>query len=155
MNCPQCGRTIRPTGKNHVSVDGVLYHKKCPTERKTVLSEEEKVAWDSLRDAINLYIERDRKRSKSEYVRLNGFNWQKITRMIKQLKLDGYSYEDQEYALHKVVSMNGMFIGYQVVVNNIAEIISIKRRIEESVKKRKEEEDRPYVFNIPIDDIDW
>lgn len=153
MKCPQCGKVIRPTGKNFISVDGVLYHKKCPTERKTILSDEEKEAWNNLRDAINSYIERDRKRSKSEYVRMNGFNWQKIMKMIKQLKADGYSYEDQEYALHKVVGMNGMFIGYQVVVNNIAEIMSVKKNMDS--QKRKITEERPLVFNIPVDDIDW
>lgn len=154
MKCPQCGRNIRPTGKNFVSVDGVLYHKKCPTERKAVLSEEEKVAWNNLRDAINSYIERDRKRSKSEYVRTNGFNWQKIMKMIKQLKADGYSYEDQEYALHKVVAMNGMFIGYQVVVNHISEVISIKRKMD-ALETKREVEEEPLIFEIPVDDIDW
>lgn len=154
MKCPQCGRIIRPTGKNKnfISVDGVLYHKKCPTEKKNVLSEEEKVAWNNLRDAINSYIERDRKRSKSEYVRERGFNWQKIMKMIKQLKADGYSYEEQEYALHKVVAMNGIFIGYQVVVNNIAEIISLKQKTEHI---EKPVEEKPLTFNIPVDDIDW
>ena len=154
MKCPQCGRGLRPTGKNIVSVDGVLYHKKCPTERKAVLSDEEKIAWNNLRDAINEYIERDRKRNKSEYVRMNGFNWQKIMKMIKQLKADGYSYEDQEYALHKVVAMNGIFIGYQVVVNRIAEIMSVKQKVEEAEKKA-EVKKKPLVFNIPVDDIDW
>ena len=97
----------------------------------------------------------DRKRSKSEYVRKNGFNWQKIMKMIKQLKKDGYSYEDQEYALHKVVAMNGIFIGYQVVVNHIAEIMSVKREDDEYRKKMKEKEDKPIIFNIPVDEIDW
>lgn len=154
MKCPQCGRIIRPTGKNKnfISVDGVLYHKKCPTETKKALSEEEKVAWNNLRDAINSYIERDRKRSKSEYVRENGFNWQKIMRLIKQLKADGYSYEDQEYALHKVVAMNGIFIGYQAVVNHIAEIMSLKQK---SIRTEEPVEEKPLVFNIPVDDIDW
>lgn len=155
MKCPQCDRTIKLTGKNHVLIDGKLYHKKCPTEKKAVLSDEEKESWNRLRDAINYYIERDRKRSKSEYVRKNGFNWQKIMKMIKQLKKDGYSYEDQEYALHKVVAMNGIFIGYQVVVNHIAEIMSVKREDDEYRKKMKEKEDKPIIFNIPVDEIDW
>ena len=136
-----------------MSVDGVLYHKKCPKTSKS--SEQEKQDLKELRDAINDYILRDKDKNPSPNIREKGFNWARITKNIKYLKENGYSYKDQLYALHKVVG-NGIFMGYQPVVNYIHAIIKQRDADKGAADRIKSVTNEVnYDFDVPVDEIDW
>lgn len=126
--CAICGRKIVRTGSNWLIKDGMVIHKKCPINKNT-LSDEDKKARRELLDKISYYIET----KPSDWIAETGLNFQKIAKQIKQLKYDGYTYQEQLWALNRIVDKDGVFYGYTRVVNNIAGVIAKKR--ENDLKK--------------------
>lgn len=124
--CPLCGRRVMPSGNNCIIVDGTLVHKKCPTATKKKSDPSKN---ELIKAIYDYYAECPR-----GYIVENGFNKYKLLTQIKQLYEQGYSYEDQHYALDKVVEMQNGFWGYGAVVNKIDCILAKKHKIDE-VKK--------------------
>lgn len=156
--CPLCGhRIVLRNGKycNSTIVDGQLVHKKCPTERKKVLSESETHDFKRLTALIDNYL----KQCPRGYIAEHGINWGKTTQLIKKLKNQGYSYSDQMYVLNKVVLQQHGFWGYGAVENNIAVMIGARDRkeklLEEYEEQQKNEQKKPKRFQEKEDDFEW
>lgn len=123
--CALCGKKIMLSGNNYiVTDDSKIIHKHCPKEPKSAVEEQESRELVALRDKIKYYLDTCPLGYLAESPRIN---WVKCNNQIKDLCEQGYSYEEQLYALNSIVkSMNGFF-GYTAVVNRIENVISAKR----------------------------
>jgi hypothetical protein len=124
MICPRCGKRIVSRNGEYVNaalVDGEVIHKKCP---KPKMSKEDAKAYVALRDQIAHYV----CVSAKGYITQQGQSWKSVAKMIKEMKDQGYSYEDQLYALDKTVELQNGFYGYGSVRNNIERIMYLKNR---------------------------
>lgn len=156
--CPKCKRkmVIGKKTKNYILIDSHYEHKKCPnppTERE--LNEKEDLK--ALRDRISYHI------SVNPCEPERSFSFTYITKMIKELKDDGYSYKDQLYALDETVKMyNNKFWGYGAVKNNIYGIIAkrekvekVRKEFEEQQKQKENKQEREISSRIIDDDMEW
>lgn len=150
--CHLCGRRIVTTGSNYIIVDGELVHKKCPISKPKPKADPSK---NELIKAVYDYYATCAR----GYIVENGFNRYKLLNQIKQLYEQGYSYEDQHYALDKVVKMQDGFWGYTAVVNKIDCIIAKKRekdKVKESIAKHKVTQQPLDLSSLVIDeDEEW
>lgn len=156
--CPKCKRkiVISQRSQNYILVGGYYEHKKCPNPpTESELSEKEDLK--ALRKRISYHISVN----PSEAGRKFSFTY--ISKMIKELKDDGYSYKDQLYALDETVKMyDNKFWGYGAVKNNIYGIMAKKEKAEklrkefEAQQKQKEiEQERGVSSRIIDDDMEW
>lgn len=153
MKCALCGRNIVSTGSNYVIKDGTTIHKKCPTD-KVKLSTEEKQDLLSLKNRISYWLEIKPR----GYVAQTGLNFMKVNVQIKKLKDDGYTYKEQLYALDKIVEKQDGFYGYTAVVNSIAGVIAKKREFDKALIKSKETKQTNINFDLSkllTEEDDW
>ena len=132
--CPICGRGIRvmDNNKNAILMDGQYCHKRCPVPKTPP---EEQQALKSLKDRITFHIVYN---NRNETAMVKGFNWANINNKIKQLREEGFTYADMEYALDEVVKQQEGFWGFGSVVNNIRPIMERKRKQEQLATKTVE-----------------
>lgn len=149
--CPLCGKIVKPTQKNATIIDGVICHKKCPEARKKPVDPNKKL----LIDEIYHQFETNAK----GYILNTGFNHYKLLNQIKVLCERGYSYQDQLYALKKVVESQDGFYGYTSVVNQISRIIVQKRKRDELLSNIQKTKQEKVVFDankfMEGDDNEW
>lgn len=143
MKCALCGKTIVSTASNYIIKDGVAVHKTCP-QSKPKLSVQEKQDLLTLKNRISYWLEIKPK----GYVATTGLNFTKLSVQIGKLKQQGYSYQDQLYALDKIVEKQDGFYGYTAVVNNIAGIIAKKREYDKAIKKSKDIKQSTIKFDL-------
>lgn len=129
--CLVCGGRVNTSKGNCMKVDGGYTHKKCPKD--TQLNNSEKEQWISLRNTINeQYITRP-----SDYYKEHSLNWKAVTNQIRQLREEGYTYEEIEYATKEVFKEFGLFFGFGGVVNRIVGIIAKRNKKAEAMKNIK------------------
>lgn len=152
MNCPICGhRIIHRNGEwaNASIVDGVLVHKKCPKPKNVSANNE---SYRALKERIKYHFINNAK----GYIEENGMNWYNVFRVIDVLYNEGYSYEDQLYALDKVVLKQGGFYGYGSVRNNIDPIIAKKKQKEQIANQKTVEKTKDIKkWEKKEDDFEW
>ena len=141
MNCPICGKRIVKRNGEYANAktnkDGIWVHKKCPQPKK-ITDPAEKEAYRLLRENIVNYVAFHAQ----GFIAERGINWMNVNVMIKKLKDDGFSYEDQSFALDEVVKMQKGFWGYGAVKNNIEAII-LKRDKKAEVQEKVVKADVP------------
>ena len=135
VECVVCGKGLQTTAKNSVFNSGVWSHKRCPSREKKMTPEEIKAKRD-LTDRIQLLaIKHDR-----------SLNWFMITGQIKKLLEEGYSYDEQLYALNYVYDKDDSeFWGYGRVAKFVEHARAHKKKMEEyenrkQITEAKEEE---------------
>lgn len=113
---------------NSTIIDGKIVHKKCPTiNNKKKEQDPNKLALiEEVYRQFSLYAK--------GYIKEGGFNHYKLLNQINKLHEEGFSYQEQMYALNKIVKEQNGFYGYTAVVNNIHSIIS-KKRMKDNIKK--------------------
>lgn len=131
VQCGICGGMVNATAKNYVFANGIHQHRKCPS-KKDILSDEEKKDYRELTDAINWAFVKKNLSDK------NGLNWPLITKQIKAMKDEGYSYKDQLYALKYVVERDGGYWGYGRIPKFIAAAKEHKQREEKFLAQKNE-----------------
>lgn len=148
--CPLCGKRVIAGKGNSTIVDGELVHKKCP--RKSKPQDPNKKL---LIDEVYTQFETNAK----GYVVDRGFNYFKLMKQIDTLYELGYSYQDQLYALKKVIEGQGGFYGYTSVVNQIPRIIAQKRKRDEVLEQvhNSKHEEVKFDFNkfMESGDDEW
>jgi len=154
VKCEICGRRILTESNNWTEKNGKYYHKKCPA-KKDVLSDDEKLEYRALTDRIKYHFDNNA----SEFIIDKGVNYKYLTPKIKKLKEEGYSYNDQIYALDKIVEIQGGFSGFGSVVNNISRLISERDRAEKLLKEVEiNKNDGEIRFNFDLgkeNDYEW
>lgn len=131
--CSKCGKTIRLTCSNWKEKDGEYMHKKCPGAKGGILDDAEKIQYRALTDRVKYHFINNA----SDFIAKTGVNFKYLAPKIKQLKEDGYSYEDQIYALDQTVEIQGAFNGFGAMVNMIPRIIAERDRVAVITEKVK------------------
>ena len=136
VKCEACGKKINTTiNNNYNALDGVFTHKKCPANSGVKLSVEDMKTKRELTDAIQWI---NRKQNGSD---LTTPQWGLINRKIKELKEDGYSYEDQLYAFKWYFDKSeNVFKGYGIIGFIIANVMKEKHKQEEISKVVNDEQ---------------
>ncbi len=140
--CADCGGKIMLNKSNWVRTpDGIYVHKKCPSS-KNKMTEEESIAYKALTDRVIYHFNNNA----NSFIKDKGVNFPYLTKRIKELKTQGYCYQDQLYALDRIVDIQGGFGGYGHVINNISRIITerdkqeqIKAEFKNDIKNKPEE----------------
>lgn len=140
MICPLCGKRVVPSGKNAVIVDGQVCHRKCPNSKPVKTDPWKKALIEEVYNKFN--------NNAKGYIATTGFNHYKLLGQIKKLHELGYSYQDQLYALRKVVESQDGFYGYTSVVNQISRIIAHKRKREEVLESTKKKQQQEVSFDL-------
>lgn len=153
--CIKCGKNVNLEKKNcRETMHGEYAHVKCPGVVEAVLDDDERKQYRALTDRIKYHHENNA----AGYVLTQGVNYKNLTPKIKQLKDDGYSYEDQIYALDKTVELQNGFIGYGSVVNNIVRIIAERGKQKDIVAKTEIGKTDEVKFKFDLgknDDYEW
>lgn len=153
--CIKCGKNVNLEKKNcRETMHGEYAHVKCPGDNKPVLNDNDKEQYRKLTDRIDYHM----KNNSNEFLKKNGTNWRIMTSKIAKLKDDGYSYEDQIYALDETVKRQGGFGGYGHVVNTIVMIIGERDKYNKITSEIKIEKADEVKFKFDLgknDDYEW
>lgn len=126
--CVLCGGNVNILKGNSALLDGQVVHKKCPS-KKPKLSEEEKEKLNELKECIEWMAVKHEKPT----------NWALISKQIKDMKEEGYNYEDQLEALKYTYKVDGdVFWGYGRTRKFIAHALYHKKREQDYKEKRTE-----------------
>lgn len=136
VKCVLCGSNVNTTTKNYVFANEIHQHLKCP--KSPVLDEQEKKDFKELTDAVDWAI-KHKKHPRADWDS-ERISWQAITRKIKKLKSEGYSYSDQLYALKHIVEEDGGFWGYGRIESQIQFAIRHREKMAEHETRRVEYE---------------
>lgn len=141
MKCVLCGKRVNPTKSNFILLDGNKpAHKKCPSAHKSKLDPDRKILIDEVYNQFNT--------NAKGYIADSGFNHYKLLNQIKTLYEYGYSYQEQLYALKKVVEKQNGFYGYTSVVNQISRIIAQKRKRDELLESAQYSKHQEDTFDV-------
>lgn len=141
LTCPLCGHYIVKRNGVYANAklikaeDGkyIMVHKKCPKD-KDKMSKSDKIALSNLMNQILYY----RTTCPKGYIAEGKFSGKGALYSVKQLYEDGYSFEDQLYALDEIVKSQKGFWGVGALKNNIKETL-FKRDLEQKRKNKKQE----------------
>lgn len=139
MICPLCGKRVKPECGNAVVVGDTVIHKRCPTN-KSKPDPDRKILIDEVYNQFNI--------NAKGYIADSGFNHYKLLNQIKTLYEHGYSYQEQLYALKKVVEKQNGFYGYTSVVNQISRIIAKKRKRDELLESAQHNKHQEDTFDV-------
>ncbi|WP_336786908.1 hypothetical protein [Paenibacillus sp. MMO-177] len=136
VKCGVCGSNVNTATKNYVFANEIHQHKKCP--KAPVLSEQETKDRKELTDAIQwASINRN-----LNEVGKDGVNWGLVSKQIKSLSDQGYSFADQLYGFKWLVDRDNGFWGYGRLEKFIAKAMEQKKREEDFFAKKAESEQR-------------
>lgn len=143
--CSRCGRRIILSSNSFINENGIYSHKKCVGR----LNDDEKKDYKSLKNKIQWYID-----TQNKNIHVKSFNWFNINSKIKELRADGYTYKEIEYALDVVVRQMDGFYGFGAVVNRIYPIIEKKRK-KDFIIKTPVPPQIDIVYKVKTDEIDF
>ena len=154
--CAKCGRRVIVSASNcDKNMDGEYVHVKCPSEKKPNKDLMDQSLYRQLMDRVKYH----QINNASGYVLTSGVNYKAVANKVKALKNEGYSYEDQLYALDEVVELQNGFCGYGAVVNNIIRIIANRDKKQEQIGKIENKDDSTEIkfdFDLSsVDDYEW
>ena len=132
VKCEACGKKINTNiNNNYNALDGVFTHKKCPPSNNDKLSPEDVKAKRELTDEIQRF-----QMEQSNGIDLTTSQWGTVSRKIKELKDDGYSYQDQLFAFKWYFdkAKGNVFKGYGIIGFIIAVALVEKHKQEEISK---------------------
>lgn len=155
VTCEKCGKKIFLDKSNWKVMDhGGYVHNKCPASKDSILTSEEQLSYHKLMDRIKYHQINNPK----GYILETGVNYKYAAQRIKALKDDGYSYDDQLYALDKIVEIQNGFLGFGSVVNNIVRLIAERNKQQEQIDKVKTDkitDEVKFKFDLADDDFSW
>ncbi len=153
--CEKCGKKIFLDKSNWKIMDqGGYVHNKCPASKNTLLTVEEQLSYRDLMDRIKYHQINNPK----GYILETGVNYKYAAQRIKGLKDDGYSYEDQLYALDKIVEIQNGFLGFGSVVNNIVRLVAERDKQQDQLSKIKTDtftDEVKFKFDLADDEFKW